>query len=327
MIAPICPSSPHGWRLTLATALAAGILTGCASGGGSAAAPAVDPPPVATPAVPPLAVPAAQPWTHPEVSQAWSQGYQGQGATITVFDDFDTTSPGFDTSITGQTLNGTHGLHVQNTAALVAPLATMRPIHDMTAGAATLVPGFNVFNLSYGIVASPDIIAVPWDPLERSVIDIGQAGSGVVVKSAGNDAIPVLGINGFNEFNYLARDLAGGPSVIFAGALEGNGSVSAPASLASYSNFPGSNTTVQNQFLLVGIDSVTMGTEGTSFAAPIVSGYAAIVHSKFPAATPTQVVNQLLDTARQDTILNFNPTLHGRGEASLQRALAPASLQ
>lgn len=58
-----------------------------------------------------------------------------------------------------------------------------------------------------------------------------------------------------------------------------------------------------------------------------VSGYAAILGSKFTSATPTQITNQLLDTARTDTLVNYNPVTYGRGEASLSRALAPVSIR
>jgi subtilisin family serine protease len=66
---------------------------------------------------------------------------------------------------------------------------------------------------------------------------------------------------------------------------------------------------------------------GTSFAAPIVSGYAAILSSKFTSANPTQITSQLLNTARQDTISGYNSAIHGRGEASITRALSPVSIQ
>jgi hypothetical protein len=58
-----------------------------------------------------------------------------------------------------------------------------------------------------------------------------------------------------------------------------------------------------------------------------VSGYAAILGSKFRDATPAQITNQLLNTARTDTLLNYNPATYGRGEASLTRALAPVSIK
>lgn len=37
--------------------------------------------------------------------------------------------------------------------------------------------------------------------------------------------------------------------------------------------------------------------------------------------------NQLLDTARTDTLVNYNPTTYGRGEASPSRALTPVSIR
>ncbi|TIT08725.1 MAG: peptidase S8 and S53 subtilisin kexin sedolisin, partial [Mesorhizobium sp.] len=42
---------------------------------------------------------------------------------------------------------------------------------------------------------------------------------------------------------------------------------------------------------------------------------------------PTQITNQLLNTARTDTLLNYNASVYGKGEASLSRALAPASIR
>jgi subtilisin family serine protease len=78
---------------------------------------------------------------------------------------------------------------------------------------------------------------------------------------------------------------------------------------------------------MVGVRTDVMGLAGTSFAAPIVSGYASVLGSKFTRATPTQITNQLLNTARSDTIFNYSAAEHGRGEASIARALAPASIR
>ena len=75
------------------------------------------------------------------------------------------------------------------------------------------------------------------------------------------------------------------------------------------------------------VEGSLTGLYGTSFAAPIVAGYAAIVGSKFLDATPTQIVNQLLSTARQDTLLNFTPGIFGQGEACLACALSPITIQ
>ena len=78
---------------------------------------------------------------------------------------------------------------------------------------------------------------------------------------------------------------------------------------------------------MVGVEGSKTGLYGTSFAAPIISGYSAILGSKFTSATPTQIANQLLNTARQDTISGYSSAIHGRGEASITRALAPISIQ
>jgi len=39
------------------------------------------------------------------------------------------------------------------------------------------------------------------------------------------------------------------------------------------------------------------------------------------------IANQLLNTARTDTVTGYNAAIYGRGEASLTRALAPASIR
>ena len=70
---------------------------------------------------------------------------------------------------------------------------------------------------------------------------------------------------------------------------------------ASYSNSAGDNVLVRNNFLTVGVAGDKTGLYGTSFAAPSVSGYAAVLGSKFTSATLTQIINLLLTTARQDT--------------------------
>ena len=83
---------------------------------------------------------------------------------------------------------------------------------------------------------------------------------------------------------------------------------------------------MQNQFLTVGVRGDLTRLYGTSLAAPVVSGYAAVLGSKFTSATPTQITRRLLDTARTDTINGYNASVHGKGEASLTRALAPISI-
>jgi subtilisin family serine protease len=80
--------------------------------------------------------------------------------------------------------------------------------------------------------------------------------------------------------------------------------------------------------LAIGGNAVNQG-DGTSYAAPRVAGYVAIVRSKFPNLSATNTASILLDTARYDTLECSknggvcDPKIYGKGEASLSRALAP----
>jgi subtilisin family serine protease len=306
------------FKSTLAIALAATIAASPAlaqkrPGGGSGGS-----------SSPSLAV---QPWMNPEISEAWSLGYRGQGVTITVVDDF-RSNWGYYGNLTGTTELLRHGEWTLKEASMIAPSATMRA-HEFTSGSrVSLSKGLNVLNLSYGMMAPAGYSSVRWSAQEASIIDYARKGTAVISKAAGNDYGTAVGSpNANGQLDYLNRDLIGAQAAIFVGALNANGTTSAPATMASYSNVAGANSTVQNQFVVVGVEGNKTGLYGTSFAAPIVSGYAAIVGSKFTKATPTQITNQLLNTARTDTVAGYNPAVHGRGEASISRAIAPVSIR
>jgi subtilisin family serine protease len=266
-------------------------------------------------------------WMHGDVQDAWALGYTGRGANITVIDDFNS-GYRFNGNLSGSVESLTHGEWTRKEAAMIATGARVFS-KDFTTNstAVKLQRGFNAMNLSYGVFANDGLSSIRWGRQETSLIGFARDGKAVVVKAAGNDRVAVGAANSSGRVDYLNRDLIGKQSAIFVGALSDNGSVDKPASMASYSNFAGSNTTVQNQFLVVGVKGSETGLYGTSFAAPVVTGYAAIVRNKFSRATHTEVANQLLGTARQDTILNYNAAVHGRGEASLSRALAPVSIK
>ncbi len=272
--------------------------------------------------------PQLQTWMSPEVADAWKQGYKGSGVTVTVVDDFRSNQ-----GLYGNLGQGTqllrHGEWTLKEASMIAPSATMRA-HDFNSGTSVgLSRGLNVLNLSYGMYAPAGYTAsqIGWSSQESSIISHAQNGKAVISKAAGNDAIVIGSANASGQVDYLNLALKGAQSAIYVGALNTNGTTSAPASLASYSNTPGADAVVQQQFVVVGVDGAKTGLYGTSFAAPIISGYAAILGSKFTKSTPTQIANQLLKTARQDTISGYNPATHGRGEASITRALAPISIQ
>lgn len=269
-----------------------------------------------------------QSWMSPEVKQAWDLGYKGQNVTIQVIDDFKSSNR-FSGNLGTGTLIQRHGEWTRLEASMIAPSAKMVSIDFNTTSSVGLARGLNVLNLSYGMFAADGYSTsqIRWDNQEKSIISYAQNGSAIVSKAAGNDAVAVGAANSRGQVDYLNRALIGTQANVFVGALSKNGTTAAPAALASYSNYAGSDAAVQRNFLVVGVEGSKTNLYGTSFAAPIISGYGAILGSKFTTATPTQIVNQLLVTARTDTIANYSAAVHGRGEASVYRALAPVSIK
>lgn len=269
-----------------------------------------------------------QQWMSPEIINAWSLGYQGQGATIKVVDDFSSTR-----TYTGNLGTGAvakrHGEWVRDFAGMIAPRATMATQDFALRRTVALANGLNILNLSYSMYAAAGYSAaqIGWSAQESSIIQYARDGRAVVAKAAANDAIAIGATNKAGKVDYLNLSLVGTQSAIFVGALNRNGTPGSLASLAGYSNFAGADPAVQSRFVSVGVRGDLTKLNGTSFAAPIISGYAAVVGSKFTTASPAQISNQILNTARQDTILRYDPVRHGRGEASIARALAPTAIR
>ena len=271
--------------------------------------------------------PVLRSWMSPEIADAWRQGYQGQGVTVTVVDAF---SGGRLTGSLGTgVLSRTHGEWTRDQIIMTAPKAAIRSQDFSDTRGVALSRGLNVLNLSYGMIAEAgySVSQIGWGAREASIIRYARDGNAVVVKAAGNDAVAVgaATLDGYQD--YLGSALIGTRTGIFVGALNDHGTVDRKASLAWYSNTAGDDARVQDKFLVVGVTGHLTGLYGTSFAAPIVSGYAAVLGSKFTKATPEQISNQLLNTARTDTILGYERALHGRGEASIARALAPSAIR
>ena len=276
---------------------------------------------------PTRAAPTLYPWMSAEVQGAWDAGYFGQGTSVTVVDNFNTTSV-FSGNLGTGVLSQTHAEWVRMHVNMLAPDAQLFNTDFNGTSAIPLAAGqLNILNLSYGVIGSASDAgrAVAWSAQENSIIQYALNGSAVVVKAAGNDSVAVGAAAG-TRFDFLNRDLIGLQTTVFVGALDRNGTPSDPARLASYSNFAGTDTRVQGQFITVGVRSDLTGISGTSFAAPIISSYVAILGSKFTGATPAQITNQLLSTARTDTIFGYDRAIHGVGEASITRALAPVSI-
>jgi len=278
-----------------------------------------------------IVLPKSQNWMSPDVAAAWSSGYSGKGTTITVVDDFSNTSK-FSGNLNGTIQNQGHGYWTSQQAGLIAYSATINRQDFNTASnkaVALAAKGLNVINASYGMYAPGAYInyTFTYGAEETSMINYAKNGNAIIVKAAGNDGINMGTVNASGKFDAFNKSLRGLPTTIYAGALTTNGTTASPASMASYSNRAGTDVTTQKQFLVVGVDSSKMGIAGTSFAAPIISGYASILGSKFATATPTAITNQLLNTARTDTLKSYSAAVYGKGEASLSRSLAPVSIK
>lgn len=162
----------------------------------------------------------------------------------------------------------------------------------------------------------------------------------VVTKAAGNDSIDTKK----DPLSYvLAHDTSIAPRLLVVGALDTNGKATyvgqpGTATIANYSNVAGTDINIQSHFLVasghtpydstgLAIDGVNVPAgKGTSYAAPRVAGYAAILRQKFPNLTAANTADILLQTARYDTLTcnpNCNKAIYGQGEASLSHALSP----
>jgi subtilisin family serine protease len=275
-----------------------------------------------------VSTPVLRNWMSADVKVAWQAGFKGQGTTVTVIDDF-TSRDKFSGNLDGKRRTQRHGEWTSLEIGLLAPSASLKTVDFNGSNAITLAnSGLNVLNLSYGLYATAGytVQQIGFTNLENSIVAAGQ-GRAVVAKAAGNDSIAVGAVDNSGDQDYLNIALEGGSSVLYVGALNGNGTVNAKTSLAYYSNYAGSDTWVQSHFITAGVEGGKTGLYGTSFAAPVIAGYAAILGSKFKSATATQITNQLLSTARTDTISNYSPSVYGVGEASLARALAPSSIR
>lgn len=272
--------------------------------------------------------PPVRAWMSTEIGDAWRQGFQGQGTSLTIVDQF--SGPGLTGNIGSGQQTRAHGFWTTQQASLTAPLAGLRQ-HDLSNNRAVTLANrqLNILNLSYGMFGEDGLAqaGIVWGAREGSIISHATSGAAVVVKAAGNDGVAVGTASASGEKDYLASGLIGAGSAIFVGALDRHGTVEQKATITGYSNVAGEDARVQDQFLMVGVRSDLTGLSGTSFAAPIVSGYAAVLGSKFTGATPVAITNRLLDTARTDTIQNYDRAIHGRGEASIGRALAPATIR
>jgi hypothetical protein len=281
---------------------------------------------------------------HADVLAAWNAGWTGKGTNILMIDDYASVG-----SCVGAT--SCHGITTMMITDLIAPGAnkfglnrTLSSLAKTSANAELTVPtNINVINMSYGANSTAATSALNILTGATSISNLILT-SAVITKSAGNDA-------GKDSYSHTSQYIALNQQLIdnagtvnrtlIVGALNGNGSVASPVSIASYSNVAGSNATMQSRFVVANGNTpyaaggVSMNgynvtgynslfpNYGTSYSAPVVAGYAAIIMQKFPNLDAAKTTNIILDTARKDTISGYDVSIHGQGEASLSRALSP----
>lgn len=150
--------------------------------------------------------------------------------------------------------------------------------------------GFDVVNCSWGLVK-------PESAIDQSVIDYCLACGTLVVASAGNHGDDGAG-SAFRDRNFPASydgvlgvgETTPDDFVVSSSGLGRNSRVMAPGNGAYTTESGGSYT--------------ANGVSGTSFAAPIVAGVAAVVRARWPELTPRQVAAHIYRTADDITSKN-----------------------
>jgi hypothetical protein len=291
---------------------------------------------------------------HQDVISAWNQGWTGKGINLVIADFLMTNHGVITASLAGRyayaaNMYGipldsdmyTTTTNVFNTNGNYANLNNI-----INVGAINLSFGANY---SYGTTApARAIVDNASSSLRNNWVNILKGTDGyiyqglnmtdaVVIKSAGNDAISA---DKESFVKAYADDAAIKNRLLIAGAL--SYTLDGKGYIASYSNTAGDDTNVSGRFLVASggtpfsygdisingtlANSSEFGSVGTSFAAPRVAGYVAIVRSKFPNLDAIKTSAIMLDTARYDTLSCYpscSPSIYGAGEASLSRALAP----
>ena len=289
-----------------------------------------------------------------DVLDAWDKGWTGKGTKILVIDYF---GHNIGRKRAGASYDG-HGIYVSVLAGFTATGSEILTLHNDFTGyignafGGPLTPGtLSAINMSFDYTndssASRDYANSVVNFLVSSqTITTGiLMNDAVLVKAAGNDYKSLTNKGLMTNLSVaLIENPVSAAKTLIVGALHKDGSIQDPAVKANYSNTPGSDVKFQNRFVMAngtspfadkfaykdwdyGNTPVNDGTGvGTSFAAPRVAGYIGILRQKFPNLNAEKSSSIILDTARTDTLWchpNCQPSVVGRGEASLSRALAP----
>jgi hypothetical protein len=157
--------------------------------------------------------------------------------------------------------------------------------------------------------------------LNDNVAGIGvNLSKAVIVSAAENNTY-------FYDKNIYSR-------LLMVGATKSDGTPSNKTELLPNSNTAENNSMIADRFVVANgsapyavgdamVNGVNSDNSSTNYATARVTAMVAILRQKFPDLSAEQASNIILDRARTDTIVNYQPNIHGKGEVSLSRALAP----
>ena len=240
-----------------------------------------------------------------------NEGWTGNGVPITV-QELDAA--------------GSHATYVSEIAQAVAPSANVRVVDYDNAYTSNFSAADRIVNRSYGIPVGIEL----YDPIAIGITRIfdhenNLAPNALHVNSAGNyghygEAIPGavsygdrLSLDTATYAKYYYENGADMSKVIYVG------SVTEDDELEWYSNSAG--TSAMHDYIVASGHSLTDNRNGTSFAAPRVTGAAALVIHKFnTSAENTKQI--LLETADDLGAPGVDPVF-GHGKLNISAALSP----
>lgn len=262
--------------------------------------------------------------TDTEARTAWQAGWTGRNVKVGIADEYNYNGR-FDT----------HGDYVSVVAESVAPeadyfhIGALRFNRIMTTQEALEyfeANGYHIINASFGLERG-DISDSEFDRWVADAVNTFDQATengkqALIVYAAGNSGFTCSGRRGeycdLQQATVSALRDAGytaGLNTIFVGSL-----ADGTNELAGYSLIAGD---MKYDFIVAHDDIVTYGDgEGTSFAAPRVTGAAALVRQKFPNLTSDQLKQVILQTA-DDLGAPGVDEVYGHGKLSILNALSP----
>ncbi len=289
-----------------------------------------------------------------DIRTAFRNGWTGKGVNILIADGFTNTNNRHGITVAmsaaetapnatvyaSDVLNKNAPPFTNADGSLHLPLNTRIDVINMSIGARNPVTNPNTPALRAGYLNNYNYFLT-----EGSLTNIDDA---VLVKSAGNEAVDAqLSYENYYLVQDTDRNIK--DRILIVGALN-KYAQKGGAAIASYSNLAGNNEAVKRRFLVEyggspfgqsaflcdgnsrlpddcsATNFASIRTKGTSFAAPRVSGLAALVRHKFTNLSGAQTAKILLDTATTQGLAchpNCNSAVYGQGRVNITDALSP----